>query len=259
MFLNPRRFAINLLSITLAACGSGSGTVPADSAAKWTLTDGGECIGTPWPPVYVACTLDEHPCGGQSVCRSCNSALGLWAIMPVWSCVCASATVNGSTGLYWQCPSGPVCQLGPGTFVDSQCTEPAVIDGGIDQAAEDSGGDSSDRYSCQLNTDGTCSAITADTNCLPFTGVLYDEGGNCLTAKGTTLYCAGASASNLGGGLAPAVGCYQVVQDGGTLIYRTPYTDPGSAQSKNHDCGTSLGALVVRAPACGSSSFDSGH
>ena len=79
--------------------------------------------------------LTSPPCGGQSVCRSCNSGLGLWAVMPVWSCVCASATVNGSTGLYWQCPSGPVCQLGPGTFVDSQCTEPAVIDGGVDQAA----------------------------------------------------------------------------------------------------------------------------
>jgi hypothetical protein len=170
MILKLRAFPIILLSITLAACGSDSrpmpvdsgedrrltdgsdyerpptGDVGVDSAAKWTLTDGGECIGPSWPPVYTACTLDEHPCGGQSVCRSCNSGLGLWAIMPVWSCVCASATVNGSTGLYWQCPSVPVCQLGPGTFVDSQCTQPAVIDGGIDQAAPldvtmDRGGD----------------------------------------------------------------------------------------------------------------------
>jgi hypothetical protein len=165
MLLKFGAFVSILLSATLAACGSDSGPMPVDSAAErsiadgsdyerpptgevgvdsastWTLTDGGECIFTPWPPIYVACTLDEHPCGGQSVCRSCNAALGLWKMMPVWSCVCASVTVNGSTGLYWECPSSPVCQLGPGTFVDSQCTEPAVIDGGIDQAAEDSGGD----------------------------------------------------------------------------------------------------------------------
>jgi len=165
MPLNLRALAIILLSTTLAACGSDSGQMPVDSAAertltdgsvyerptagevgvdssaKWTLTDAGECIGTPWPPVYVTCTLDEQPCGGQSVCRSCNSALGLWAMMPVWSCVCASATVNGSTGLYWQCPSIPVCLLGPGTFVDSLCTVSAVIDGGVDQAEQDSGRD----------------------------------------------------------------------------------------------------------------------
>src|SRR5450631_3788360 len=119
MPLNLRAYAIILFSTTVTACGSDSGPMPvhsdaewtlsdggnderppteevgADSAVKWTLTDGGECTGPAWPPVYMTCTLDENPCGGQSVCRSCNSALGLWAIMPVWSCVCASATVNG--------------------------------------------------------------------------------------------------------------------------------------------------------------------
>jgi hypothetical protein len=160
MLLNLRALAIILLSATLAACGSDSGPMPVDSAAErtltdgsdnerpptgevgvdststWTLTDGGECMFTPWPPIYVPCTLDEHPCGGQSACRSCNDALGLWKMMPVWSCVCASATVNGSTGLYWMCPSQPVCTLDPGTFsetfLDSQCTVPAAIDAGID-------------------------------------------------------------------------------------------------------------------------------
>jgi len=172
MLLKLRAFAIILLSITLAACGSGSGTMPTDSAAKWTLTDGGECIGPSWPPVYAACTLDEHPCGGQSVCRSCNSGLGLWAIMPVWSYVCASATVNGSTGLYWQCPSGPVCQLGPGTFVDSQCTEPAVIDGGIDQAVERS----VDATDVSSGMDGAL-----DGSCLaPVSGWYYDSVRGCL-------------------------------------------------------------------------------
>lgn len=143
MLFKLRVSAIFLLSITVAACGSDSGAMltdgagssdlssqpsPSHSDAGWTLTDGGECIG----PQIGACTLDEHPCAGQTACRSCNAALGLWKIMPAWLCVCASITVNGSTGLYWQCPSLPVCTLGPDTFVDSQCTEPAGIDAGID-------------------------------------------------------------------------------------------------------------------------------
>ena len=152
MLLKLRAFAIFLLSITLAACGSDAGTMPVDADAertltdgtdyeqpptgemgvdadaRWTLTDGGECIG----PQIGACTLDEHPCAGQTACRSCNAALGLWKIMPAWLCDCASMTVNGSTGLYWLCPSLPVCTLGPETFVDSQCTEAAAIDAGID-------------------------------------------------------------------------------------------------------------------------------
>ena len=109
-----------------------SGEVGVDPNAEWTLTDGGECVG----PQTGPCTLDEHPCAGQSECRSCYAALGLWKIMPAWRCDCASMTVNGSTGLYWLCPSLPVCTLDlgtfPGTFVDSQCTVPAGIDAGID-------------------------------------------------------------------------------------------------------------------------------
>lgn len=144
-----------LLSIAVAACGSDAGQTPADAGersdlvsqpppspmdAAWTLTDAGECISPVWPPVHLACTVDEHPCGGQSTCRSCNAGLGLWGVMPVWPCVCTDMTVYGSPGLYWQCPGGPACHPGPGTFVDSQCTKPSVIDAGIDQAGEDSGG-----------------------------------------------------------------------------------------------------------------------
>ena len=151
MLLKLHASAIILVLTTLVACGSDSGPMPTDGAGQsdilsqspdveWTLTDAGVCMPSIWPPIYLSCTLDENPCGGQWTCRSCGQ--GLCSMMPVWSCVCASATVNGSTGLYWQCPGSPVCrQIDPGNFVDSQCTVPAVIDGGIDQAAEDSGGD----------------------------------------------------------------------------------------------------------------------
>jgi hypothetical protein len=43
--------------------------------------------------------------------------------------------VDGKQGLYWQCPAIPVCALGPGTFTDGQCTQPAVVDGGIGDVA----------------------------------------------------------------------------------------------------------------------------
>lgn len=146
MLLKLYASAIILVSTTLAACGSDSASMPTDRAAQsdilsqspdveWTLTDAGVCMSSIWPPIYLPCTLDEHPCGGQSTCRSCNAALGLWRMMPVWGCVCASETVNGSTGLYWQCPSVPVCTLGPDTFSDSQCTQPAITDAGISDAA----------------------------------------------------------------------------------------------------------------------------
>ena len=147
MSSKPSLSAILFLSIAIAACGSDTGSMPIDgggrpdlssqpssspSDAKWTLTDGGECVG----PAIGTCTLDQHPCAGQTVCRSCNAALGLWKIMPAWSCACASMTVSGSMGLYWVCPSQPVCTLDPGTFpdtfLDADCTVPAAIDAGID-------------------------------------------------------------------------------------------------------------------------------
>jgi hypothetical protein len=143
MLLKLHAFAMIVVLTAFAACGSDSGTTPSDGAVQsdalsqspdveWTLTEAGVCMPSTWPSIDLHCTLDEHPCGGQSTCRSCNGALSLWRMMPVWGCACASATVNGETGLYWQCPSVPVCQPGIGTFVDSECTQPAGMDGGID-------------------------------------------------------------------------------------------------------------------------------
>ena len=121
-----------VLSTTFAACGSDSGSMMSvDSAAQALVTDGGECI----VPRTGACTLDEPSCLGQTVCRSCNAALGLWKNIPAWVCTCGSTTVNGSTELNWLCqeiPGLPPCTLGPDTFVDSQCTQPAVVDAGSD-------------------------------------------------------------------------------------------------------------------------------
>jgi|GEM_PF-6624874 len=124
MSLKPLAVSILLLSMVFSSCGSGPGP---------TGSDGGEC--TSQPQMGSPCAVDQQSCDGPTVCRSCNSGLGLWALEPAWGCVCASWTVNGSAGLYWQCPMVPVCTLAPGTFADSQCTQPAITDGGVDDVA----------------------------------------------------------------------------------------------------------------------------
>jgi hypothetical protein len=124
MSLKSLACSILLLSIVFTSCGSGTSS---------TASDGGECTNPPKP--LSSCAVDQQLCQGPTVCRSCNGGLGLWALEPAWGCVCASMAIDGTVGLYWQCPSVPVCTLGPGTFTDSQCTQPAVTDGGIGDAA----------------------------------------------------------------------------------------------------------------------------
>ena len=86
---------------------------------------GGMCSSQ--PSNFEPCDVDQQTCVGPVACRSCNAALGLWALTPAWSCACATGTLNGKTGLYWQCAVSPdhTCTPGPNTFKDSKCTMPA--------------------------------------------------------------------------------------------------------------------------------------
>ena len=124
MSLRSLVYSIPLLSIVSTSCGSGTGSTP---------SAGGECKIRPEP--LSSCAVDQQSCPGPTVCRSCNSGVGLWVLEPAWGCVCASMAIDGRVGLYWQCPNAPVCTLGPGTFADSQCTRPAVTDGGVSDVA----------------------------------------------------------------------------------------------------------------------------
>jgi|SRR5712664_3632445 len=74
------------------------------------------------PQNFASCNVDHQTCMGPVACRSCNGALSLWALEPAWACGCETNTLDGRTGLYWQCALGPVCTPGPHTFTDSQCT-----------------------------------------------------------------------------------------------------------------------------------------
>jgi hypothetical protein len=67
---------------------------------------------------------------------------------------------------------------------------------------------------CQLNADGTCSALTPFTSCTPFLGYRYDDGAGCLSGVGTTLGCCAGYCER-----GPLSGCYEVETNGGTVSY----------------------------------------
>lgn len=182
---------------------------------------------------------------------TCNSAGTMPSSIPepANSLACKVLPIpTPSNTLYYCCPCAPAV---------------GVPDAG--NVGQDAGQDAPEvgaAHQCQLNADGTCSAVTPDTSCLPVKGTLYDQEANCISNIGGTLYCT-AWQTDAPGGLAPAVGCLQVPQDGGTLIYRTPESDISNPWWRSHECDLSLTTLVLDAAGCGSSSTDgplsSGH
>ena len=76
-------------------------------------------------------------------------------------------------------------------------------------------------HQCQLNADGTCSAVTPDTACTPYRGRRYNESAGCLAANLTTLWCCATAAGNSCAWPA-TTGCLQVSTDAGAVTYGTP-------------------------------------
>ena len=155
---------------------------------------------------------------------------------------------------------GLVGQHDSGTDGESGADADMVVDAVVveSQPSTSDVGAPSSTYLCQLNTDGTCSALTPNTNCLPYTGRLYDEKANCISETEITLYCSAWSMSTMGG-FAGSVGCYQVGQDGGALIYSTPESDVSNPQWRSQSCDASLAALVKDAAPCSAASTDGGN
>jgi len=70
---------------------------------------------------------------------------------------------------------------------------------------------------CQINADGTCSAVPPFiSSCTPFFGYRYDEGTGCRSRVGMTLGCCTGNCVVMQGFLG---GCYEVAMDGGTVPY----------------------------------------
>jgi hypothetical protein len=140
-----------------------------------------------------------------------------------------------------------------GTSVDRHDSAPDTA--GKDGAVGIDGDYEAGTYLCQSNADGTCSAVTPNTSCLPLRGILYDQSANCLSATAITLYCS-AWQTNTMGGFAATEGCLQIPQDGGTSIYRTFESDIGNPQWGSWTCDSTLKKYVSEATECGTSPTD---
>jgi hypothetical protein len=111
-------------------------------------------------------------------------------------------------------------------------------------------------HQCQLNTDGTCSAVTPNTACTTFHGRRFDESAGCYSTASTSLGCC-ATAAGDSCALPGLVGCYQVATDGGVVAYWTPGLAT-TAMPGVQQCDQSKSATVSSAPSCGSTSADAG-
>jgi hypothetical protein len=106
-------------------------------------------------------------------------------------------------------------------------------------------------HQCQLNVDGTCSAVTPNTACTPFNARRYDESAGCYAPVWTALWCC-ATAAGDSCSWPPAIGCYQVAGDGGTVTYLTPgLAGPSPPLLGGQACDQSESARVTQAPPCG--------
>jgi hypothetical protein len=111
-------------------------------------------------------------------------------------------------------------------------------------------------HQCQLNADGTCSAVTPNTACTPFNAGRYDESAGCHSTAWTTLWCC-ATAAGDSCAMPGLIGCYQVATDSGTVTYWTPGLPPlSSPLSGGQVCDESESAKVTQAPPCGTTSPD---
>ena len=102
-------------------------------------------------------------------------------------------------------------------------------------------------HQCQLNANGSCSAVTSNTACTPFIGHRYDEGAGCYATAPTTLWCC-ATAAGDSCAWPPSIGCNQVATDGGTVAYWSTGGGEGCDQSES--------AKVTSAPPCGTPLVD---
>jgi hypothetical protein len=168
---------------------------------------------------------------------------------------------------YWSCQDGHWTTTSDLTvrclsyMEDCQC--PAVSpDAGVPDApsvGQDAAQDAHEAgaaHQCQLNTDGTCSAVTPNTACTPFPGNRFDESAGCYSPVSTTLACCATLAGDYCH-FAAGSGCYQIVAAGSTVTYWTPgLPDVNVAAAGGQYCDKAMGAKVPGAHSCSSTSPD---
>ena len=149
-----------------------------------------------------------------------------------------------------------ICDFNPGGTSGGQVG--SISGGNTGGNTSGVGGQSADTNSvheCQLDADGTCSALTVNTACTPFSGRRYDESAGCYATVQTTLWCC-ATAAGESCAWPPAIGCVQIVADGGTVAYWTPGLPGSGPLPAGQTCDQSESARVSSSPSCLSTATD---
>jgi len=222
------------------------------------------------------CVFDQGCDSPRGTCMSAGNGVcpgfAVSDLAPFQYCGCDGVTYaiadDVTNPQHYEYPYKPYRHFGacgPNDRADGGPSSPDVPsearnDGGVDRhdSAPDAAGEDgyeAGTYLCESNADGTCSAVTPNTSCLPLRGVVYDQAANCLSATAITLYCS-AWQTNTMGGFATAEGCLQIPKDGGTFIYRTFESDVGNPQWSSWTCDSSLNKYVSEAAECGTSPTD---
>jgi hypothetical protein len=183
------------------------------------------------------CVFDQGCDSPRGTCMSAGNGVcpgfAVSDLAPFQYCGCDGVTYaiadDVTNPQHYEYPYKPYRHFGacgPNDRADGGPSSPDVPsearnDGGVDRhdSAPDAAGEDgyeAGTYLCESNADGTCSAVTPNTSCLPLRGVVYDQAANCLSATAITLYCS-AWQTNTMGGFATAEGCLQIPKDGGSL------------------------------------------
>jgi len=195
-------------------------------------------------------------CLAKGVCMQSNSQGAAGG--PDYMCGCDGQAIlpiviNSTTVLYVSAPySG---WAGPCTGMpDSGVPDAASVGKDAAPASPEVGA----AHQCQLNADGTCSAVTSNTACTPFPGNRFDESAGCYSPVSTTLACCATLAGDYCH-FAAGRGCYQIVAAGSTVTYWTPgLPDVNVAAPGGQYCDKAMAAKVPGAHPCSLTSPDAG-
>ena len=165
---------------------------------------------------FVGCRPGSTPdmCDSSSYTMTCQAS-GLTPVsipQPASALNCKVLAIpTPSNTLFYCCP----CASSP--VPDAAVPDAVSVGKDAAPASPEAGA----AHQCQVNTDGTCSAVTPNTACTPFKARRYDESASCIATDWTTLWCCATAAGDSCGWPA-ATGCLQVSTDASVVTYWTP-------------------------------------
>jgi len=200
---------------------------------------------------FVGCRPGSTPdmCDSSSYTMTCQASglTPVWIPQPASALNCKVLAIpTPSNTLFYCCP----CASSP--VPDAAVPDAVSVGKDAAPASPEAGA----AHQCQVNTDGTCAAVTPNTACTPYRARRYDESAVCLAAAWTTLWCC-ATAAGDSCGWPGTTGCLQVTTDAGGVTYWTPAAAPSSPpipggelcdQSKSAKVASTEGSLCPATP-----------